>query len=500
MSPLDALRQAAATFPNRTAFVANGAIWTNRRFVAEVERLARAMAARGVGPGDRVALHMANLPEMAMACYACFRLGAIASPLNNRFKTLELRSLLQRLQPRLYLGQSDLYPLACPIESEILPLSARFVVGAARASSVQSWNQIYDGGEAPPLKVGEAAPDGPVLLLTTSGTTGQPKFVAHTLTTLGAVAEGFHRYGLTPGDVIVNSCPMVHASGLFSFIAAVHYNTPMVLIERFDPDAVLDAIETHHVTWMLGLPFMYSMLLERQRTHPRRIESLRFCVSAGDVCPEALQLEFPFAFGRPLHSIWAMTEVAGNLGFGDRPGPVIRVPSDAEVQLVDDDGRPVPRGMPGELYVRDPGLARGYWSGPNQIEPCDSEGWLATGDIMRQGNGNELWFVSRKKDLIVRGGSNIAPAEVERVLKGHPCVRDAAVIGMPDPILGERVAALLELTEEASDALFEDILARSRPQLADYKLPEQMLSIPQIPRNALGKIDRKALPMLLTAS
>ena len=205
-------------------------------------------------------------------------------------------------------------------------------------------------------------------------------------------------------------------------------------------------------------------------------------------------------FGRPLYSIWAMTEAAGTFAFGLRPGSVTRIPPGVEMRLVDSDGEPVPRGTAGELLVRGPNVSIGYWAGPGRIDPCGPGGWLATGDIMRQGDGDELWFVSRKKDLIIRGGSNIAPAEVEQVLKSHPSVREAAVIGVPDPRLGQRVAALVELAANADDAVLDDILAKARPQLADYKLPETLRAVREIPKNALGKIDRKSLPALLAAS
>ena len=501
MTPLDALLREAETRPNHVAFIADGTIWSYRRLATEIERTARAMAARGVRPGDRVALHMANVPEMAIACYACFRIGAIAAPLNNRFKTVELRSLLQRLQPALYLGQAHLYPQAAPVEPEILPAEARFVVGgAAGDDGARSWDRLFDHGDEA-LEPYHPATDVPALLLTTSGTTGQPKFVAHTPATLTAMADdGFARFGMETGDVMVISCPMVHASGLFTFLTAIHHGTPIVLLERFDADAVLDAIEAHRGSWILGLPFMFAAMLERQRVRPRRMESLRFCVTAGDVCPQALQLEFPFVFGRPLYSIWAMTEAAGTFAFGLRPGSVTRIPPGVAMRLVDSDGEPVPRGTAGELLVRGPNVSIGYWAGPGRIDPCGPGGWLATGDIMRQGDGDELWFVSRKKDLIIRGGSNIAPAEVEQVLKSHPGVREAAVIGVPDPRLGQRVAALVELAANADDAVLDDILARARPQLADYKLPETLRAVREIPKNALGKIDRKSLPALLAAS
>jgi long-chain acyl-CoA synthetase len=500
MTPLETLLRAAETRPNHIAFIADGTIWSYRRFAMEIERTARAMAARGVGPGDRVVLHMANVPEMAIACYACFRIGAIAAPLNNRFKTVELQSLMERLQPALYVGQAHLYSQAAPVEPEILPAKARFVVGgAAGDDGARSWDSLFDHGDEA-LEPYHPATDAPALLLTTSGTTGQPKFVAHTPATLTAIAGGAVQFGLEPDDVVINSCPMVHASGMITFLAAIHQGAPMVLLERFDADAVLDAIEAYRGSWVLGLPFMFAAMLDRQRAHRREMGSLRLCVTGGDVCPPTLQLEFPFAFGRALHSFWAMTETAGTLAFGLRPGSVTRIPSGAEIRLVDDEGEAVPHGAAGELLIRGPNVSVGYWAGPGRVDPCGAGGWLATGDIMRQGEGDELWFVSRKKDLIIRGGSNISPAEVEQVLKTHPSVREVAVIGVPDPKLGQRVAALVELAANADSGVLDDILARARPQLADYKLPERLQTVREIPKNGLGKIDRKSLPALLAAS
>ncbi|MEZ2131914.1 MULTISPECIES: class I adenylate-forming enzyme family protein [unclassified Sinorhizobium] len=499
MTILERLFHAAETRPHQIAFIADERNWSFRRFAGHVECMAQALSAHGVRPGDRVALHMDNVAEIAIAYFACFRLGAIAAPLNNRLKTPELSALLERLQPALYIGQDHLYPLIASIDPQILPVETRFIVGRTTMNGgARPFDALFDHGKVT-LEASLPPETAPVLLLTTSGTTGHPKFVAHNMATMTAFAEGFLRFGLVPGDIVVSSSAMVHGIGLFSFISSFYHGGRAVLLERFDPDAMLDAIAAHGATWVMGLPFMFSAMLERQRTQPRDISSLRFCLAGGDVCPAALQQEFPFVFDRPLHSNWGMSETAGVLAFGKRPGPVYPIVPGVEIRLVDDKANPVPRGMPGELLVRGANIALGYWVGPGQVEPCGADGWLATGDIMRQDERNELWFVSRKKDLIVRGGSNISPIEVEEVLRTHPSVRDVAVLGTPDLELGQRVAALIALADGSQDGVLVDILATARARLADYKLPERLQVVEEIPKNAFGKIDRKSLPGLLTS-
>jgi long-chain acyl-CoA synthetase len=285
---------------------------------------------------------------------------------------------------------------------------------------------------------------------------------------------------------------MVHGPGLFTFLLSVSCGAPMVMVDRFDPDAVLDRIESHGCTWMLGLPFMYDALLERQRKQPRKVGSLRHCRCGGDVCSTQLQVDFEAAFGAPLRNMWAATEVVGALREGLQPGPVTRIAPGAQIRLVDDEGRDVPRGEVGELLVRGPYVTVGYWVAPDRIDDASRDGWYHSGDLMRQGEGDELWFVGRKKDLIVRGGSNISPVEVEQVLLSHPLVRDAAVFGVPDPVLGQRVAAVVQLSSGAGNAALGAILKDTKQQLADYKAPERLWAVDTVPRGPLGKVDRRA--------
>jgi acyl-CoA synthetase (AMP-forming)/AMP-acid ligase II len=246
MTPMNALFHRATTRPNGTAFIYDEVVWTYSDLLTRAEQLSRAFLARGVRQGDRVVLHMPNTPEMAVAVYACFRIGAIACPTNLRFKTAELRELFQRLEPALYLGDEQLYSYVETIEPEILAAEKRFVIGPSGAyKGAKPWSALPADsvGAMPPPP--EPDKDAPAVLLTTSGTTGQPKFVTHTPATLSATMNALQHSDLDPGQTVLNACPMVHGTGLFTFLASIHFGAPMVMVKRFDPDAVLDQIELH---------------------------------------------------------------------------------------------------------------------------------------------------------------------------------------------------------------------------------------------------------------
>jgi len=493
MTAMDALMRQARIRPKSTALVFHQESWTYERLLAEAEALARGLAAEGVRPGDRVVLHMVNRPEMVVAYYACFRLGAIAAPLRAAFKFAELATLLQRLAPALYIGETALYPNVAAVETSILAADKRFVVGKTVEQSGRPWELLFD--EA----VGGALPEAPALhepavLLNTSGTTGQPKFVIHTAATLSETVDRILRHaGLCEDDVVVGALPMVHVGGLSTTLSFVAGGIPIILLEGFDADAVLDNIEHYRCTWCLGFPAQYAALLDRQRARPRNLASLRICLTAGDVCPVVLQDRCPVEIGAPLYNLWGATEVVGALTFGLQRGPVARIAEGARVRLVDERGVEVPRGEVGELLVRGPNVFTGYWNDPQATAELLKGGWYHTGDLMRRGEGHDLWFVGRKKDIIIRGGTNIAPAEVERVLTAHVAVQEAVVVGIPDEVLGQRVFGFVKLASGAEPAAVSDILAATAAQLADFKVPEGLGIVDDFPRNALSKVDRNAL-------
>src|SRR3979490_1021144 len=495
MTPTGALTQQAQTRPRSPAFVFREEVWTYERLAAEAERLARGLAARGVGPGDRVALHMMNRPEMVAAYYACFRLGAIAAPLRTAFKFAELTPILQRLKPALYIGDADLYGSVAPVEPSILALDKRFIVnGAIEDHGMQRGETLCDATTDVSFPDSTASCK-PALLIITSGTTGQPKFVVHTPATLSESVElVVKHWGLSDDDVMIEPLPMAHMSGLITFLSLIRFGAPFVLLEGFDADNVLDNIERHRCTWCLGFPAQYAALLECQRARPRDLSSLRVCLTGADICPIDLQERVTAIFGAPLYNIWGATEAVGSLTFGLQRGPVARIVKGARIRLIDENGADVADGEAGELLVRGVNVFAGYWNDPRATEGSLKGGWYHTGDLMRRGEGDDLWFVSRKKDIIIRGGTNISPVEVEQALvAAHPGVEQAAVVGIPDAVLGQRVFGFVTLAKGMRDTIVSEILGNVATRLASYKIPEGLRIVDELPRNALSKVDRNML-------
>jgi long-chain acyl-CoA synthetase len=495
MTPASALSHQVQTRPKSTAFVFHEEVWTYERLAVAAESLARGLAARGVGPGDRVALHMMNRPEMIVAYYACFQLGAIAAPLRTAFKFAELAPILQRLKPALYIGEISLYDNVAPVDASILAPVNRFVVnGSFEDHDVQPWEALFDVASNESLSISPASYK-PAVLINTSGTTGQPKFVVHTPATLSELVDPMVRHwGFSDDDIMIMPLPMAHMSGLISFLAFIQFGAPFVLLEVFDADNVLDTIERHRCTWCLGFPAQYAALLECQHARPRNLGSLRICLTGADVCPIDLQERVTSMFGAPLYNVWGATEVIGSLTFGLQRGPVVRITKGARTRLIDEHGAEVTDGEVGELLIRGANVFDGYWNDPQATQESLRAGWYHTGDLMRRGEGDELWFVSRKKDIIIRGGTNISPVEVEQALvAAHAAVEEAAVVGVPDTVLGQRVFGFVKLANGTKETVVSDILRNVAMQLASYKIPEGLEILDKLPRNALSKVDRNSL-------
>src|SRR6202790_4900674 len=502
MTPAGALTHQAQTRPKSAAFVFHEEIWTYERLAADAERLACGLTARGVGPGDRVALHMVNRPEMVFAYYACFKLGAIAAPLRTAFKFAELAPLLQRLKPALYIGETDLYGNVAPVDASILAPGKRFVVnGTFEDHGVQPWEPLFDEATDADLSVTPAQYK-PAVLINTSGTTGQPKFVIHTPATLSESVDLIVKHwGFSDDDVMIMPLPLAHMSGLISFLTYIQFGAPFVLLEGFDADSVLDSIERHRCTWCVGFPAQYAALLECQRARPRDLPSLRICLTGADACPIDLQERIPSILGAPLYNIWGATEVIGSLTFGLQHGPVARIVKGARIRLIDENGADVADGETGELLVRGVNVFAGYWNDPQATEESLKGGWYHTGDLMRRGEGDDLWFVSRKKDIIIRGGTNISPVEVEQaLLAAHPAVEEAAIVGIPDAVLGQRVFGFVKLADGTKHTVVSEILRNVASRLASYKVPESLEVLDELPRNALRKVDRKILQTMAAAT
>jgi long-chain acyl-CoA synthetase len=498
ITPIKALHQLADTHPRELAIIYGEQSWTYEKLATGCERLAVGLLRRGIRSGDRVVLHMMNRPEMIVAYHACFRIGAIAAPLRTAYKGAELKPLLARLKPSLYIGDIDLYAQIADVALPSLKLDARFTFDRpGNQTELQSCTRLmWDDVDGPILET----PDehSPAVLITTSGTSGIPKFVAHTAATLAATAAAMQHLDFSANDTALIPNALAHGSGLYTALGCMRFGGTCVLLPGFEPDTGLDAIERHRCTWFNALPAMAAKLLERQLVRPRDVRSFRICLSGGDATPAKLQKEFTSHFGIPLRSFWASTEAAFSFTFAPRSEGANRLNLPAEARLVDERDDTVPYGSVGELLVRGPNVTPGYWEDGTIATPM-RDGWFRTGDMMRQDTHGDYWFVSRKKDLIVREGTNISPLEVEHALAAcDPAIKAAAVIGVPDDVLGQRIVGFVQLEEDTQTLDLSRVLAKLGETIADYKVPERLEIINAIPRNSLGKIDRAELLAMIT--
>ncbi|MGH3168343.1 MAG: class I adenylate-forming enzyme family protein [Trebonia sp.] len=495
--PVRALLRQAEESPDQTVLVAGQDKWSSQRLAGQSGRLAAGLAGRGVRPGDRVALHMHNTAAAALAHLACLRLGAMAVPLNTRLATPELRNLVMRTQPKAYLGQEDLYTRFAPVPEDLVPEEARFLSSPAEAVGTEPWPGL--AADEAGLADAEPEPDTPVLLLATSGTTGESKIAIWTRRTLDALGLSADGRGIGKGDVITVMAPLMHTAGTCLLFNALTQGATAVLIRQFDAADVLDAIERDGITTVIGLPFMYAELVREQQSRPRDVSALRTALSFGDVCPAGVEADFGRVFRVDLRSAWAATEDCGMTILDTRTGPYIKVIPQARAEVVRPDGQTADRGEIGELVTSSPTTIPGYWRGPGNYAPLPG-GVFRTGDLARELSPGLLEFMGRTKDLIIRGGSNISPQEVEEILRAHPDVTDVGVAGYPDDTLGQRVGALVVLAGGPSPVpSAEEIRTWAVQRLADYKVPERIRTVQAVPRNALTKIDRPAITAALSS-
>ena len=484
MSLVFPLRTVAARLPDKPAVIFAGQTLGYREFDLEAQRLALKLIASGVSPGDRLALHMYNGSELAISYFACFYAGAIAVPVNTRMKAPEIEYVLQHSGSSFYLGQPELF-------REIQEIQPR--LPEVRQFSVDGRNLEACADRPGAMELPAVAADQAAVILYTSGTTARPKGVVHTHHSLLHGARGFN---IGADDVATIVTPMVHAAGLMELVASIDAAATAVGVVRFDPDDVLDAVARHGATYLFGMPVMFRALIAAQRARPRDVGSGDRYLAGGDTVPPALQAEFAQCFGRPLLEAFGATEtgmVAVNWSrTAGRVGSFGRAVSGVDIAVADENGRPASTGVVGEMLVRSAGNMIEYWNDEGATGKALKDGWFHTGDLVHQDSDGYLWFRGRKKEIIVRGGSNISPQEVEAVIYQHPGVRDAGVVGMPDAVWGERVVAFVS-RRPGPPVTEDELIGFVAKRLAAYKTPEEVVFLDDLPKSAAGKVMRRSL-------
>ncbi len=472
------LDEAAAKHGTRAAIAFEGRRIDYAELAAGAARHAGLLRAHGVERGDRVAILLPNVPAFVEAYYGALRLGAVLVPINALLKQAEVRSRL---------ADSGAGVVVAPPE---------------RAAELAGMTVVDPGAAAAAVAVEEIAevdPDALAVLLYTSGTTGGPKGaeLTHDGLRRAAMAIVGETLGLGPEDVLFGAAPLAHVFGQTGCMtAAIASGACLALVQRFEAGAALELIRETGVTVFLGVPTMCVALLKAAESSP---EAPQFRIGHTGGAPLAVETLRAFVerFGGPVLEGYGMTETGGpalthHLGQTIKPGSVGTPIEGIEARIAATDG-PV-----GELLLRGPCLMRGYWNNEAATrEAVDQDGWFATGDVGYFDEDGYLYLVDRKKDVILRGGYNVYPREVEEVLYAHPAVREAIVVGVPDPLLGEEVVALVVPRGDVGCEP-EELKAYVRERIAAYKYPRLVVLVEDLPRGPSGKIlrrevDREAL-------
>jgi long-chain acyl-CoA synthetase len=478
------LETAAGAQPEKTVLLCDERTMSFRELDESSSDLARWLLDAGLEPQDRVLIQWSNSIEAVQLYFAVFKAGLIAVPVNTRLKPPEVAYIHQHSEARLCFSE---------------PLLADVARQAGVTNPVTALPEVRHQTSALPA----VDPETPAAILYTSGTTARPKGVVHTHRTLIASARLTVTAGrLEAGGRALLMTPLAHASGLLcSLLPAVCAGASIVLLRAFSPAAVLDAIERFRCTYFASLPALVQLIANEQEARPRRVDSMRAILVGGDSVPTPLFARVESLFSTPLFEGLGMTEavpIIVNSPAAQRPGSLGLPVEAVEVRIVDSEDRNVPDGESGEIVVRSPGNCIGYWKDADATDALLRGGWLHTGDIGRRDSDGYFWFKGRKKEIIVRGGSNISPQEVEEALYLHPAVAEAGVIGMPDPLYGERVIAFLSLRPDAQ-AAEEEILEHMRQRLSDHKVPERLIFMSELPKGPTGKVHRRGLKEMALA-
>ncbi len=500
MNLAEVLALSAARVPDRPAVVFRSRPLSYAQLDGAVNRAAAALAALGVGPGDRVAFLVGNVPEYVVALYGTWRAGAVGVPLNVMLTSDEVGPILADAGAKAVIAEMAYLPTVLAARSGIPDLEHVLVVaGPPVPPGTTSFEEALAHAGDPPSA--DRAEDDLALIQYTSGTTARPKGAILTHGNLLANLEQMEAVptAMKGDDVVLAVLPMFHIYALNAILgAAVRAGATTVLVERFEPQEILQLIERHGVTVLPGAPPMFSAWLELPEGGREAFRSVRMAVSgAAPLAPE-VQQGFRERFGVPVWDSYGLTEAApavttSALGEEPRSGSIGLPLPGVEVRLVDDEGQDVEEGDPGEIVVRGPNVFGGYWNKDEDTEAALLEGeWLRTGDVAVRDEDGYLYLVDRKKDLVIVSGFNVYPKEVEEVLVAHPAVLEAGVIGIPDSRTGEAVKALVVL-EPGASATEQELRDHAAKSLARFKVPKVIEIVAALPKLATGKVLRRAL-------
>ena len=504
------LADGAARHPGRPLLAFEGDAYSYAAFAAHVGATAAALHAWGLRPGDRVALYLGNTPSYLVAYLASLRCGAAVVPANTRYREAELGHMLRDAGVRLLVTDDEGADVVAAVRATAPSLDAVVSLTGAPAEDRRIWSALAtsDDSSRPPAIA--ARHDALALIAYTSGTTGRSKGAKLTHGNLLANARAVGRaWRWTADDRLLLTLPLFHIHGLgVGFHGTLAHGAAVELHRRFDAAAVLDALETGAATLFFGVPTMYGRLLTEAGDRAwggaeRHLPNLRLLVSGSAPLAADTLERVERVFGHRILERYGMTEtvmLTGNPYDGPRKAGTVGVPFDGvELRLAaatpgaahDGDGAAPDAG---EVQVRGPSVTRGYWNDADATAAAfTADGWFRTGDLGVWDADGNLTLVGRARELIISGGLNVYPREVEEAIARLPGVREVAVVGLPDPDFGERVAAAIVVAPEGPAIDAQGVIAHCQRALASFKAPRTVAFVAALPRNAMGKLLRHHL-------
>ncbi|HET9632380.1 MAG TPA: long-chain fatty acid--CoA ligase [Terrabacter sp.] len=488
------LAATAARVPDKVGIRLDSAEVTWSALHRAAATVAAQLQAAGLRAGDRVSLILPNVPAYPVAFYGTLLAGGIVVPMNPLLKAGEIQYFYEDSGARFSFVWPDFAEEAAKAAAET---GTRLVVCGPMGPAEGQFDASESSGAAVLEPVDRADHDTAVILYT-SGTTGKPKGAELTHFNLHRNAErsASDIMQITEDDVIMGCLPLFHVFGLTCGLnTSVQRGCTLTLLPRFDPAKAIEMFGRDRVTIFQGVPTMYAAILNHPNAGQADTSSLRTCVSGGSAMPEAVMSAFEKKFGCQILEGYGLSETSPVASFNmpdkpTKPGTIGRAIPGCEMKLVDVDGSDTPPGGIGEIAIRGENIMKGYWNRPEATREAIPDGWFRSGDLATVDDEGYFTIVDRKKDMIIRGGMNIYPREVEEVLYTHPDVLEAAVVGVPDELMGEEVGAAVVLRPGSTSTL-EDVQTYVKERLAAYKYPRRIWLLDELPKGPTGKILRR---------
>jgi long-chain acyl-CoA synthetase len=496
----DILRQSAARLPDKTALILDGARLTYAELDDLSDRVAANLAADGLAPGQPVGLMLPNLPEFVIAYYGILKAGGVVVPINPLYHGPEVAHYLGDSGARVLIAWEPVVPAAVAAATGDVRIHVVGLPGhEVPPDGTTSFRRLLRDRNGRPSPATMA--DDTAVILYTSGTTGRPKGaeLTHFNLFMNCHIVGL-MFGVREQDVVLGALPLFHAFGQSSVMnIAIHFGCTLSLLPRFETRKALEAIQRDRVTLFSGVPTMFFALLAEPALDEYDMSSLRTASSGGASMPAEVLDAFERRFSVPILEGYGLSETSPTATFNqtvdDRRVYSVGKPIwGVEVRVLGADGEELPSGREhvGELVIRGHCVMKGYHRNPEATAEALEDGWLRTGDLGYRDEDGFLFIVDRKKDLVIRGGMNVYPREVEEVLFSHPSVAQAAVIGVPDARLGEEVLAVVSL-HPGTAVTGDELIAHCRERLAVHKYPRSVHFMETLPTGGTGKIEKKLI-------